>query len=236
MLGLQPVSRFESRGVPPPPAPRERSAPRYIARVSPEEPRQRSASLYDDQTDAELIARCRDGQQGAWATLVRRYQRLLYTVALRAGLAEDHAAEVFQASFVRLYEHLHKLREPEHLRAWLVTTTKREVLLLRERLSRHVHLQGEDGEASDAGAFIEQMPDGDPLPEARLSELQQWHRVRLAVEKLDARSQRWVELLFLQEEPLPYNEVAVLMQVPIGSIGPTRARVLAKLRTLMESL
>jgi RNA polymerase sigma factor (sigma-70 family) len=236
MLGLQPVSRHESRAMPPPPPPRDRGAARYIARVSPEEPRQRPASLYDDLNDAELIARCRDGQQGAWATLVRRYQRLLYTVAMRAGLAEDHAAEVFQASFVRLHEHLNKLREPEHLRAWLVTTTKREVLLLRERLSRHIHLHGEDGEASDAGTFIEQIPDEDPLPEERLSELQQWHRVREAVDKLDARSQRWVELLFLQEEPLPYTEVAALMQVPVGSIGPTRARVLAKLRTLMETV
>jgi RNA polymerase sigma factor (sigma-70 family) len=197
-------------------------------------PRPRSAVLDDDCPDAELIGRCRQGQQLAWATLVRRYQRLIYTVVLRAGLAEDHAAEVFQATFVRLHEHLHRLREPEHLRAWLVTTAKREMLLLRERLARNLPLQGDDGELTPAGRAVDESPDTDPLPEERLSQLQQSQRLQRALGRLDARSQRWAELLFLQDEPLSYGEVAALMQAPIGSIGPTRARLLDKLRKLLS--
>ncbi len=195
--------------------------------------RQRTHLIDDDCPDAELIDRCQQGQQLAWATLVRRYQRLIYTVALRGGLAEDNAAEVFQATFVRLHEHLHRLRDPERLRAWLVTTAKREMLLMRERMSRHMPLQGDDGELTAAGRAVDECPDPDPLPEEHLSQLQQSQRLQRALARLDGRSQRWAELLFLQEEPMPYGEIANLMQVAVGSIGPTRARLLDKLRKLL---
>jgi RNA polymerase sigma factor (sigma-70 family) len=197
-------------------------------------PRARPTLIDNDCPDAELIKRCQQGQQLAWAALVRRYQRLIYTVAMRGGLAEDQAAEVFQAAFVRLHDHLHKLREPERLRAWLVTTAKREVILMRERMARHVPLQSDDGELTAAGRAVDESPDTDPLPEERLSQLQQSQRLQRALARLDGRSQRWAELLFLQDEAMPYGQIATLMQVPIGSIGPTRARLLDKLRKLLS--
>ena len=167
--------------------------------------------------------------------MVHRYQRLIYTVALRAGLGQDVAADVFQATFVRLHEHVHRLREPDRLRAWLVTTAKREALLLRARLIRDVPLTDEQGEATAAGHALNDQADPDPLPETQLAALQQLDLMRRAVERLDAKSQRWVELLFLQEEPMPYTEVAALLGTSVGSIGPTRARLLSKIRALMES-
>jgi RNA polymerase sigma factor (sigma-70 family) len=224
------ITRAESQR-PPPGFP---GAPRRAGTIRARSLPTRTALIDDDCPDAELIDRCQQGQKLAWATLVRRYQRLIYTVAMRAGLAEDQAAEIFQATFVRLNEHLHRLREPERLRAWLVTTAKRETLLLRERMARHMPLQGDDGEATAAGLALSEVPDADPLPEEQLSQMQQAQRLQRALARLDGRSQLWAELLFLQDEPLPYGEIAERMQVAIGSIGPTRARLLEKLRKILS--
>lgn len=184
--------------------------------------------------DADLIAACRDGRQAAWAVLVRRYQRLVYTVPRRAGLGEAQAADVFQFAFARLFEHLHRLADPSRVQAWLVTTAKRESLRLIDESRRIVDL-APASEGDDAGPDpLERLPDDAPLPEALLDDLQQQDRVRRAVERLDPKSRLFVELLFLQDEPLPYSEIAARLGMAEGSIGPTRARCLEKLRRLLD--
>lgn len=185
-------------------------------------------------TDADLLAACRAGRQAAWAVLVRRYQRLIYTVPRRAGLGEAQAADVFQFAFARLFEHLHRIADPSRVQAWLVTTAKRETLRLIEESRRIVDLAPADGGDEAAEDPLERLPDEAPLPEALLDDLQQQDRVRRAVERLDPRSRLFVELLFLQEEPLPYSEIAARLGMAEGSIGPTRARCLEKLRTLLR--
>lgn len=189
-----------------------------------------------EQSDAELLAHCRRGGQAAWAVLVRRYQALIYTIPRRAGLPEEAAADVFQFAFVRLFEQLDRIEDPSRLRAWLVTTAKRETLRLLELARRTVAL--DDAAPADDNAalesWVERLPDPDPLPETLLKDLQDQHTLRRAVARLDERSRRFVELVFLQDEPLPYAEIAQRLGVPEGSIGPTRSRCLAKLRALME--
>lgn len=185
----------------------------------------------DSWTDAQLVAACRRGEQPAWAALVRRYQRLVYTVPRRAGLDEAAAADVFQAAFSKLFEHLARIEQPERVQAWLVTTAKRETLaLLRERGRRAAPPAAADDGGDDP---LERIADPSPLPEALLDELQQQQRVRRALERLDEGPRRLLTLLFLQDEPLPYSEIAVRCNMPEGSIGPTRARALAKLRALL---
>jgi RNA polymerase sigma factor (sigma-70 family) len=185
----------------------------------------------DTWTDAQLVAACRRGEQPAWAALVRRYQRLVYTVPRRAGLDEAAAADVFQAAFSKLFEHLARIEQPERVQAWLVTTAKRETLaLLRERSRRAAPPAAADDAGDDP---LERIADPSPLPEALLDDLQQQQRVRRALERLDERPRRLLTLLFLQDEPLPYSEIAARCGMPEGSIGPTRARALAKLRALL---
>jgi RNA polymerase sigma factor (sigma-70 family) len=190
-------------------------------------------SALADLSDEELWQHCRRGGQAAWAVLVRRYQRLIYTIPRRAGLPDEAAADVFQFTFARLFENLDKLEDAARVRAWLVTTAKRETLRLIE-LARRV---GEPASAGDGGDEDDdpmlRIADPSPLPEALLGELQQQDAVRRAVERLDERSRRFVELLFLQEEPLSYGEIAARLGISEGSIGPTRARCLAKLRVLL---
>jgi len=186
-------------------------------------------------SDAELLAWCRDGRAEGWSRLVRRYQRLVYTVPRRAGLDDAAAADVFQACFERLLRHLQRIDDPSRVRAWLVTTARRETL---RRLDEQRRLQplpdaGGDDEGGDA---LDRLPSHDPLPEALLSDLQQHDLLRQAVDRLDPRTRRFIELAFLQDEPLPYTELAAQLGIAVGSIGPTRARALAKLRALLEDV
>lgn len=191
--------------------------------------------MLDDTTDDELVRRCRQGEQAAWSTLVRRYQRLIYTVPRRAGLGEDQAADVFQTTFERFHQHLDRIDDASRVRAWLVTTAKRESLRLLSEAQRFVQptagADGDDGEDPFAN-----LPDTAPLQDEELAALQESHRLRLAVDRLEPRARQFIELLFLQEEPLPYSEIAARLGTPEGSIGPTRARCLAKLRKILEEM
>lgn len=184
--------------------------------------------------DATLVARCRRGDAAAWALLVQRYQRLVYAVAMRIGHDAHVAADVFQTVFARLVEQLPRIAEPDRLQAWIVTTAKREALLLRRRAQRTVSMTREDDDAPDPAPEWD-LPDDAALPEQALDELQQAHRLRLALERLDRRCRDLLALLFRDEDDaLAYDEVARRLDMPIGSIGPTRARCLGKLRKLVD--
>jgi RNA polymerase sigma factor (sigma-70 family) len=186
-------------------------------------------------SDAELIASCRAGRAAGWSTLVRRYQRLVFTVPRRAGLDDAAAADVFQATFARLVQHLHRIADPSRVRAWLVTTAKRETLRVLEEQRRLQPMPAVPGDEDGDHDPFATLPSPDPLPEALLADLQEHDRLRRAVDRLDPRTRRFVELAFLQDEPLPYQELAGQLGIPVGSIGPTRARALAKLRALLAA-
>jgi RNA polymerase sigma factor (sigma-70 family) len=190
-------------------------------------------------TDQELIEQCRQGRQAAWSTLVRRYQRLVYTVPRRAGLSDAAAADVFQTCFERLLTNLDRLEDGSRVRAWLVTTARRETLRLLEearRTAAPAEWSGSPEGEEEEHDPVARLPSNDPLPEELLSDLQQQHRLREAVDRLDPRSRQFVELVFLQDEPLPYNEIAARLGIAEGSIGPTRARCLQKLRLILAEL
>lgn len=193
-------------------------------------------STPEELTDAELVARCRAGNQAAWNTLVRRFQRLIYTVPRRAGLSDDQAADVFQIVFSRLFEHLDRLDDPSRVQAWLVTTAKRESLRVLELSRRIVDLNPGSGDEDDGSDPLDRFAGNSPLPEELLSDLQQQDRLREAVLQLDERSRQFIELLFLQDEPLPYSEIAARLGIAEGSIGPTRARCLEKLRAVLRKM
>jgi RNA polymerase sigma factor (sigma-70 family) len=184
-------------------------------------------------SDAELLALCKAGQPQGWRLLVQRYQRLVYAVARRAGLDEHAAADVFQTVFSRLLQALPSLQQPDRLRAWIVTTAKRDALLQLRRGQRTVSLTpATEGDPDTAGQ--DDLPDEAPLPEQAIDDLQQMHLLRVAMEQLDARCHGLLTLLFADEEDrLPYETIAIRLDMPTGSIGPTRARCLGKLRTLL---
>jgi len=183
---------------------------------------------YLDQDDVTLVHACLDGDGGAWRALVARYQRFVYAIALRCGLDESSAADVFQAVFERLHENLPQLRQPDRLQAWIGTTARREALRLRQRGRREIAV---DPDQPDPFADI---PSDDPLPDVALAELRTLDRLRGALERLDDRCRTLLTAIFLEADEEPaYREIADRLGMPIGSLGPTRARCLEKLRKLM---
>jgi RNA polymerase sigma factor (sigma-70 family) len=180
-----------------------------------------------DPDDLTLIIACRTGDSRAWETLVQRYQRLVYSIPRRAGLDDDQTAEVFQRTWVALVENLERVQQPERISAWLATTARRESWRVQRRARTGATSLGAD----DDGEL--DLPDQALLPDEQLLQIEQRHEIRLAVAQLDERCRTLIELLFYAVDPPPYSAIAVTLGTSEGSIGPTRARCLQKLRRLL---
>ena len=183
-------------------------------------------------SDEQLLAGCRRGDEGAWEALVRRYQRLIYAVPRRAGLDEDAASEVFQDVFATLFESIESIEQPSRLHAWLVTTAKRKTwrAIGRSKAAR----QFTTGEDTAGEGEMYDVADEQALPDAALVQLEQQHLVRAALEELEDRCRTLIEMLFYRSEPQPYSEIAAALGTSEGSIGPTRARCLKKLLSVLK--
>ena len=145
-----------------------------------------------ERTDEQLLLACRRGEEAAWEALVKRYQRLIFTVARRAGLDEDLAAEVFQDVFATLLENIDSIEQPSRLHAWLVTTARRKTWRTISRRGQ-THSFGDDESAADP---FEAIPDPSLLPDQVLAQLEEQHLVRTAVAALDERCRGLLTMLF----------------------------------------
>ena len=179
------------------------------------------------ESDEALLVRCRNGDGDAWQSLVNRYQRLIYAVPRRAGLDEHAAADVFQSVFAELIGQIGRIRQPDRLQAWLVTTARRKTL---KAISSRAGVSLDDESGS---SLVETLVHPDPLPDEVLLELERQQALRLAIAALDDRCRHLLEGLYCADEPATYDSLSGLLGIPVGSIGPTRARCLDKLRRLM---
>jgi RNA polymerase sigma factor (sigma-70 family) len=181
-------------------------------------------------SDEALVLACRRGDTSAWEALVRRYERLVYAIPRRAGLDREQSADVCQRTFAVLVEKIDQIEQPARIGAWLATAAKRETW----RISRREQAAGMT-QYSAPGSEIAEEAVADSLPlEEELVRLEEQHIVRLAVAQLDERCRKLLTLLFYRPDVLPYAEVAVALGVREGSIGPTRARCLQKLRHILD--
>lgn len=190
-------------------------------------------------SDRQLIEACHAGGEWAWRQLVDRYQRLIYTVARRAGLSEHDAADVLQACFCALFDQLDALQQPDRLQAWLVTIARRETLGLlraqRQRVSLTPPSLSDSDDASGPDP-LEQLVDQRLPPPDMLEALQTQDRLRRALALLDKRSRELLSALYLSDPPASFEEIAALLGMAPGSVGPTRLRCLEKLRRALETL
>lgn len=193
--------------------------------------RSKSPKTLREMEDADLIALCLDGSEDAWSALISRYQRLIYSIPMRSGLGEDKAADIFQSVCTRLIEHLGTLKDREKLASWLITTTNRECWRTVHRTRREAPI----GEGGDAPLDFPQseMADEQPLAEEVQMQLVEQQRLRSAVGALPDRCRSLIDLLYFQEDKPSYEEIARRLDMPVPSIGPTRARCLEKLKKLM---
>src|SRR5436190_21295707 len=162
-------------------------------------------------SDEALVLACRSGDAAAWERLVDRYQRLVYSIARRAGLDHEQSADVFQFVFAMLVEHLGQIEQPALIGAWLVTTARHEAwhFSRRERMARIASL--------DAPQLAEPLADG-LLPEALILRMEEQHEVRTAIASLDERCRRLLILLFYRSDTAPYAEVPAILGISEGSI------------------
>lgn len=184
-------------------------------------------------SDQPLIHACLAGDRRAWETLIRRYERLLYSIPIRCGLSEDDAADVFQVVCLRLLENLGKLRDERHLTGWLVTTAKHESWRLHRRRKRQ---QNETSLDPNDPGDLESVPGSDPAPHEEIIRLENEQLVRRAMSELAERCRLLLSLLYHTDPPPSYVEIARRLDVSPGAIGPTRARCLQQMKKVLDRL
>lgn len=179
-------------------------------------------------SDERLVESCRDGDQRAWAALIERYKRLIYSVPVKYGLTADDAADVFQGVCLDLLSGLDSLRKVESLKSWLI----------RVALNRCYHLRKQ--QRGRGTTELDDLQEEPAEPAAAVSELmvavEQDQIVRDAVRSLPARCAEMIRLLFFEEPPLPYTEVARRLGLAAGSIGFIRGRCLSRLEKTLRAL
>jgi RNA polymerase sigma factor (sigma-70 family) len=159
----------------------------------------------------------------AWRELIDRYGGMVWSITRAQGLDRSDAADVYQTVWMRLVDHHSRLLQPERLGGWLATTTRREcirVSRLRNRTTATDDTRVFDGLPGMTDAFD---PAASVVSRERQLEVQQ------VLGTLPDRPRRLLQTL-MAEPSISYGEVAEVLQMPIGSIGPTRQRCLRALR------
>ena len=191
-----------------------------------------SVAMVPDQDRAtldigQLVRRAAVGDRAAWERLVDQYSRLLWAMTRDFKLAESDAADVVQATWLRLLEHIDRIEYPERIGSWLATTARHECLRHLAAGKRVMVVQDDHDAFSDA---VSHQPEVDE----RLLAEERAQAVRDALSTLPSRSQRLLELL-MADPPVSYTEISDQLGVPIGSIGPTRGRCLERLRLVLQA-
>jgi RNA polymerase sigma factor (sigma-70 family) len=173
-----------------------------------------------------LVSECCKGNQAAWSALIEKYKNLIFSIPIKFGLSREDAADIFQAVCLDLLSDLPRLREPRALPKWLMQASYHKCL----------RFKGQRLDLLDDLADIEERPETrtEELPEEILFQLQREQMLRDAVAALPARCHRLINLLFFDEPPRPYQEIASKLKLATGSIGFIRGRCLKLLRQRLE--
>ena len=173
----------------------------------------------DPQPDANaaLVRRCLDGESRAWDELVSCYSPLVYSIAARAGLPQQLREDVFQNTFVAIVKHLHSLRDGQALTKWVITTATRESWRIgRKRRADEPRLEPPEIE-------------GD-----KLIALERAQAVEMSLRELGGTCEKLLRTLFSSHQDPDYRTIAQSLNMPVGSVGPTRQRCLAKLAEILR--
>ena len=179
------------------------------------------AHIYSD--DQRLVEACLLGNQQAWSALIDKYKRLIYSIPFRYGAGAEDSADIFQAVCIEVFNSLGQLKNAESLRSWLITVAIRQSYRWKKKQSNHVEL---DALEPDVAAELASVPE-------TIFQVQQEQIVREVVDKLPPRCAELVRLLFFEQPPLPYAEVARRLGLATGSIGFVRGRCLERLRKIL---
>lgn len=174
---------------------------------------------------ADLLSEAQDGSDDALSQIVTELSPLLWQVARAAGLSSGDAEDVLQTVWMRLVSHLDGIRTSTALTAWLVVTTRRQAWRVRAAGRRQLPADQDS---------LAALPDLGPKPEEQAIIDEQRHTLWAAIAQLSPRCQELLRIIAFVPRP-DYQAVAAKLGMPVGSIGPTRGRCLAKLRALLAS-
>jgi len=175
---------------------------------------------------AVWVRRAADGDHAAWERLVAQYARLIWSITVEFKLVESDAADVAQTTWLRLLEHIDRIEHPDRVGSWLAATARNECLRSLAARKKVVPSQ-DDVELNGA------VTHGPEIDERLLAD-ERAEVVRDALSRLPRRWQRLLELL-MADPPASYADISDELGLPIGSIGPTRGRCLARLRVLLQA-
>ena len=176
-------------------------------------------------TDRDLIRACRSGDARAWERLLDNYERLVFSISLNYGLTTDDAADVAQITFTILLQNLDTLPDDIRLSPWLATVARRHTWRLLAQNRREAVNPDEDLAGNKALGGV--------VDDRERQELAEWLYQGLSL--LDERCRQLLLALYFDAEEPSYAKVADRMKMPIGSIGPTRARCLEQMRQSLHT-
>jgi RNA polymerase sigma factor (sigma-70 family) len=168
---------------------------------------------------AELTRCASGGDERAWEHLVTRFEPLLRSVLRSYRLDRSDVDDVLQTTWLRAFQHIGRLDDPGALGGWLVVTARREALRLLQRDVREL--------LTDAPAVLD-APDW-ATAEVQVLERERGCAIRAAARRLRGRQRLLVGTL-LARPGLSYEEISTMLDMPIGSIGPTRDRAFTRMR------
>ena len=171
---------------------------------------------------SSLVASAAGGEQEAWRELVDRYSPRLVTVIRRFRLTASETEDVAQTVWLRLVEYLGNLREPQAFPLWIITTGRRESI-------RYLSAQRRIRPVNPLDGMHQAVAADSSDPNENLYKVERHEALLAGLAELPAR-QRDLLLLLVEDPPLSYAEISAHTGIPIGSIGPTRARALERLR------
>jgi RNA polymerase sigma factor (sigma-70 family) len=175
----------------------------------------------DDPTVVALVTRAAGSDQGAWDEILERYAPLVWSICTGFRLSNHDVEDVAQNVWLLLVGQLGTLREPAALPGWLATTTRRECLRVVTAGRKSERL---GTELDEAAQFV-----ADTVVDEVILVAERNAALRAAFAELPLRCQQLLSML-LRDPPRPYGTISTTLDIPIGSIGPQRARCLGRMR------
>lgn len=172
-------------------------------------------------TDPQLVKECLRGSEDAWSALIDKYKKFIFSIPVKYGFSTDDATEIFQAVCVELLSELPKLRQPKALPKWIMQVAAHKCLHHKRQMQRT-----EARDPSDE-SFDASIP---ARAEGILREAEEEQTLRNAICDLPPRCRQLIEMLFFEEPPRPYDQLASELGLSTGSIGFIRQRCLERLR------
>jgi RNA polymerase sigma factor (sigma-70 family) len=176
-------------------------------------------------SNARVVEECLRGNERAWHMLLDRYKNLIYSIPFKYGVPPEDAADIFQSVCLDLFNELSRVRDAEALAGWLIRVTHHKCYHWKRRREALAEESDED---------TLELAGDEPVPPDMLAELEREQQVRDALASLSPRCQEVIELLFFEQPPLPYADVAQRLRLARGSIAFMRGSCLKRLKTILE--